>query len=241
MSAIVAAAGREALHGMRGQTEEGRDAMGRLIGIVIVVLLIVAGIWWYQSGGQQKVEEVAQQASEAAGQAAQQVTETAGKIAEQAGETAGQLADQAGQAAQQATETAGQAAQQAGEAASGAAQQVSDAAQALVVGGIDLGKQLSEAFDGLKSSLAGITDAASAQAQLPNLQQLQAKLDGMTATVDSLPAAGKSALATLVSGSLPTLRSAAEQVAAIEGVGPVVKPTLDAILAKLDAWSKAPA
>jgi type VI protein secretion system component VasK len=212
MSAIVAAAGREALHGMRGQTEEGRDAMGRLIGIVIVVLLIVAGIWWYQSGGQQKVEEVAQQASEAAGQAAQQVTETAG-----------------------------QAAQQAGEAASGAAQQVSDAAQALVVGGIDLGKQLSEAFDGLKSSLAGITDAASAQAQLPNLQQLQAKLDGMTATVDSLPAAGKSALATLVSGSLPTLRSAAEQVAAIEGVGPVVKPTLDAILAKLDAWSKAPA
>lgn len=215
--------------------------MGRLIGIVIVVLLIVAGIWWYQSGGQQKVEEVAQQASEVAGQAAQQVTETAGKIAEQANQTAGQLAEQTGEATQQATQAAGEAAQQAGQAASDAAQQVSDAAQALVVGGVDLGKQLGEVVDGLKTSLGGITDAASAQAQLPTLQQLQAKLDGMTATVEGLPAEGKSALATLVSASLPTLRTTAEQIAALEGVGPVVKPVLDAIIAKLDAWSKAPA
>lgn len=215
--------------------------MGRLIGIVIVVLLIVAGIWWYQSGGQQKVEQVAQQATEAAGQAAQQVTETAGKLAEQASETASQLAEQASETASQLADQAGETAQSATEAAGEAAQQAADAAQALVLGGVDLGKQLSEAFDSLKSSLAGITDAASAQAQLPTLQQLQAKLDGMTATVEGLPAEGKTALATLVSASLPTLRSTAEQIAALDGVGPIVKPTLDAIIAKLEAWSKAPA
>jgi hypothetical protein len=55
------------------------------------------------------------------------------------------------------------------------------ALQSLTVGGLDLGKQVTDSIGTLRSSLAGITDAASAQAALPKLRPPQRRSTKWTA------------------------------------------------------------
>ena len=90
------------------------------------------------------------------------------------------------------------------------------------------------------SALEGITDKASAEAALPNLKAVETKLDELGGTVEGLPQQAKEALASLLDNSLPALKELVTKVEGIEGVGEVVKPTLDGIMAKLDAWANSP-
>jgi ABC-type transporter Mla subunit MlaD len=112
---------------------------------------------------------------------------------------------------------------------------------ALVVGDIDLGRELTGVVDRTSDALSGITDAASAEAALPALNEVRTKLDDLTATVDQLPAEAKTTLSGVVSGMLPKLQALVDQVSGIEGVGEVVKSAVEPIMAKLDAWAKQPA
>jgi type II secretory pathway pseudopilin PulG len=134
---------------------------------------------------------------------------------------------------------AGQAVEQAVEEASDAAQEGADKVSSLVVDGVDLGKEIGTELDNLKTSLEGITDKASAEAALPKLEELKSQMEGWGKAVEQLPADGKTALAGTISASLPTLESLAAKLDSIEGVGPVIKPTLDDILASLKQWSEA--
>ena len=90
------------------------------------------------------------------------------------------------------------------------------------------------------ASLGSITDQASAQAALPSLEELKGKVDGVAAQVDQLPAEGKKLLAALVSAALPPLKELAAKAGSIQGAE-AVKPAVDGILAKLEAWANAPA
>ena len=112
---------------------------------------------------------------------------------------------------------------------------------ALTVGGVNLGEEVGTSVSDTVSALEGITDKASAEAALPNLKSVETKLDELGGTVEGLPQQAKEALASLLDDSLPALKELVTMVEGIEGVGEVVKPTLDGIMAKLDAWAQQPA
>ena len=110
-------------------------------------------------------------------------------------------------------------------------------AQNLVVGDVNLGQEVTDAVENSTSTLNGITDAASAEAALPQLSEVDANLDRLGGLVGQLPAEGKSALAALINGALPGLEALIAKVSEIPGVAEVIKPTADAMVAKLKAMA----
>ena len=116
-----------------------------------------------------------------------------------------------------------------------AAEQAAGSATSLVVDGVDINSKLTTAFDGLKSTLGGITDVASAQAALPKLQDAVTSVDGITAMAAKLTPAQRTMLAAAITAALPTLKDMVAKVLAIPGVGDIVKPTADALMAKVEA------
>src|SRR5262249_31176611 len=112
------------------------------------------------------------------------------------------------------------------------AQQGVTAAQGLTVGGLDIGKQITDSITNLRTMLAGITDAASAQAALPRLREVTTQIDKVDGVLGQLSAEQRKALAGLVSPMMPTLNQLFDKVLAIPGVSEVLKPTVDALRAK---------
>jgi hypothetical protein len=105
--------------------------------------------------------------------------------------------------------------------------------QSVVVGGVDVGKQISDSLGELRTSLASITDAASANAALPKLQQATAQIDKVAGTVSQLPANQRQVADGLVASSMATINQLFDKVLAIPGVAEVVKPTIDSLRTKL--------
>lgn len=120
------------------------------------------------------------------------------------------------------------------QAVKNSAEQAVGSATALVVDGVDINAQLTSAMDGLKSTLGGITDAASAQAALPKLQETMTAVDGMSALLGKLSPEQRSMVAGLINTALPSLKDLIAKVLAIPGVGDVLKPTADALLVKIE-------
>jgi hypothetical protein len=114
----------------------------------------------------------------------------------------------------------------------------SPAVTEIVVDGVDVGKQVTTALDNLKGVLSGITDTATAQSALPNLQEAVTSIDGVSGMVAKLSAEQKSVLAAIVAAALPAIKEAADKVVAIQGVGELAKPILDGLLAKLESLAK---
>ena len=112
---------------------------------------------------------------------------------------------------------------------------------ALTVGNVNVGEQVTGIVTSLDGALKGVTDAQSAEAAVPTLKDINAKLDQLSATVSQLPGDGKKALADVLSKRVAGLKTLAAEVAAKPGVGPVVKPALDAVMAKLEDWARQPA
>jgi hypothetical protein len=207
-----------------------------VIGIVVVAVLVVLGYQYFGPGSEQMAEQAEQPAEPA--------TETAAPAeqpAEPATEEAAQATGEAAETAEQAAETAEPAAGDAAEETAEAGEELAQSSAALVVGDIDLGKELTGVVDRTSDALSGITDVASAEAALPALNNARTKLDDLTPTVEQLPEAAKATLASAVGGMLPELRTLVDQVNGIAGVGEVVKPAVEPIMAKLDAWAKQPA
>ncbi len=182
-----------------------------LIGLVVLAVVAFFGYRMYQDKATQ---------------------ETMQQAAEQASQAATQAADAAKDAAGAAQEAAGAAVEAAGDAANQAA--------SLVVGGVDVGAELKGMLDKVSTTLGDITDQASADAALANLNEAKGKVEGMTAQVDQLPAEGKKMLASMVSAALPSLKELVAKVETVSGAESI-KPTLDAMIAKLETWANAPA
>lgn len=196
-----------------------------LIAVIVIVVLIFFGYRYFGTPEQavQQAQQAAQQAAGAAQQAAQQ---------------AGQAAQQAAGAAQQAAQSAAGTVQQAaGQAVAGAAA-MAENLRSVTLDGVDLGSQVGGAVDSIRSSLDGITDNASAQAAKGRLEEAGRTLDNVSAQVDRLPAEGRRLLASTLTSALPALKAGADKVA---GLSPDIKPTLDAIIARLETWARAPA
>ena len=103
----------------------------------------------------------------------------------------------------------------------------------------NLQSSLNSALAGVKASLQGIKDAASAKAALPQLEKEAAELDKLRERSLHVPADREGALAGLVASDRPDLDALFGKVLAIPGVDSIVKPAIDTLRAKLDGLGKA--
>ena len=114
-----------------------------------------------------------------------------------------------------------------------AVDKLKEAAGNFKVGDVDLSKDLTGWIDGLQESLGSITDADSAKAALPKLEEANTQLDGLLGMTDKLPASAKGMFAGVIKNALDGLKDKVEKVTGIPGVGEIVKPILDGIVEKL--------
>jgi hypothetical protein len=105
--------------------------------------------------------------------------------------------------------------------------------QSVMVGGVDIGKQLGDNLSSLRTSLAGITDVESAKAALPKLQEATATIEKVNGMVPQLSAEQRLSVSGLVTPAMAAINQMLEKVLAIPGVGDVLKPTVDNLKTKL--------
>jgi hypothetical protein len=127
--------------------------------------------------------------------------------------------------------------QEAADKAVDTATQVGESAKNLTVGDVDVGQEVTGWFDGVTKTLGDVTDAASAEAALPKLNDFGSSLDKISGLAEQLPAEGKSTLVALVSAALPNLEALVAKVSEIPGAGDVIGPVADAMLEKLRAMT----
>ena len=108
-------------------------------------------------------------------------------------------------------------------------------AQSLVVGGLDLGKQVTDSIASLRTTLGSVTDTASAQAALPKLRDVTAQIDKVDGLIGQLSPEQRKTLAGMVNPVMSTLNGLFDKVLAIPGVGDVLKPSIDLLKNRLAA------
>jgi hypothetical protein len=108
----------------------------------------------------------------------------------------------------------------------------------LTVDGVNLAGQLNSSINTLKSALPGMTDATAAQAALPKINEAIGQLNDLTARVQKLSPEGRSAFAKMIVLVTPSVREMCDKVRATPGVGPVAKPAIDDLRAKMDSLSR---
>jgi len=105
--------------------------------------------------------------------------------------------------------------------------------QNVMLGSVDVGKQINDSLGEIRTSLAGITDAASARAALPKLQEATTQIDKVGDMVKQLPAEQRKVADGLLASSMATINQLFDKVLAIPGVAEVVRPTIESLKTKL--------
>ena len=113
-----------------------------------------------------------------------------------------------------------------------------DKLRGVKVGNVDLGELAKSSVAGLRSSLKGIKDEATAQAAVPALTQAATQFDQLTGLLGQLTPDTRKTLADAFAGIRPKLDKLFNQAIELPGVGPVIQPTIDAIRSKLDTLAK---
>ncbi len=108
----------------------------------------------------------------------------------------------------------------------------------LTVDGVNLANQLNASIDSLKSALPSMTDAKAAQAALPKINEATAQLNDLSARVQKLTPDGRNALVKMIVLVTPSINQMCDKVLATPDVGPVAKPAIDDLRAKLDSLAK---
>jgi hypothetical protein len=106
----------------------------------------------------------------------------------------------------------------------------------MMVEGVNIGDSIQSILTNLTGTLAGVTDAASATAAVKSLTDADTALGGLQTAVGALTGEGKTALQTLIGGALPALRTTIDGLLADSAIGPILKPVLDGVLAKLTSY-----
>ena len=108
-----------------------------------------------------------------------------------------------------------------------------NATQSLIVGGANIGTQLDDSLTGLRTALQGVTDAASAQAALPQLREAATQINKIGNLVGRLSPDQRKIAAGLVTPLMPALNRLFDKVLAIPEVPVLLKPTIDTLKASL--------
>ncbi len=117
-----------------------------------------------------------------------------------------------------------------------AAEATTTAPAAVDISGVS--KTLTDTLGGLTTTLGTITNAETAASALPRLQDATTAIDGLGMATKAFGATEKTAIGGLLATALPAVRAAADKALAIEGVGPIAKPVLDTLFAKIEALAK---
>jgi hypothetical protein len=107
------------------------------------------------------------------------------------------------------------------------------------VGDVDIGDLSTAAVNDLYKSLSGIKDQATAQAAAPGVTKASSEFDQLSGLFNQLPPDARKAVAEAFAAIKPNLDQLIERVLAIPGVGAIIKPSVDAIRAKLDTLATA--
>ncbi|WP_160167299.1 DUF937 domain-containing protein [Rhodopirellula sp. SWK7] len=99
--------------------------------------------------------------------------------------------------------------------------------------GADVTGKLSEIFSGYTETLQSVDDVESAQAAVPEMQSLNEKLGGVTSMLDQLPAGVRSTVTDQIGPMIEPIKAMIDKVLAIPGVGPILQPIVDNMLAKV--------
>jgi len=105
-----------------------------------------------------------------------------------------------------------------------------------VEGGSEMLKQVAEMFGTATKTLSGVTDADSATAALPALGKLTEGFGGMTEMFGKMPDAAKGAVSGVFQTSIGQLKPIIDKIMAIPGVEAILKPAIDALMSKLEAF-----
>lgn len=103
----------------------------------------------------------------------------------------------------------------------------------------ELTSQLTKSVEGMRTTLQGITDPASAQAAMPKLQQMTADLDKLNNATTQLPPQARSLVAAQLASLMPAFNQICDRVLAIPGVAGVAQPLIDLMRTKLRTMSQA--
>jgi hypothetical protein len=114
---------------------------------------------------------------------------------------------------------------------------VKTATQSLAVGGVDVGQEITGGLEKLRTALQGVTDADSAKAALPKLQDAKGQIDKVNSLIGQLSPEQRKILAGLVNQFLPALNPMFDKVLTIPGVAELIKPTIDGLRTTLTALS----
>jgi len=87
--------------------------------------------------------------------------------------------------------------------------------QSLTVGGVDLGKQVTDSISSARSTLNGVNDVASAQAALPRLQAATSQIDKVSGMLAQLSDGQRKMLAGLVIPAMSTMNQLFDRVLAM--------------------------
>ena len=108
----------------------------------------------------------------------------------------------------------------------------------MTVDGVNLANNLNSSVNTLKSTLPGITDPATAQSALPKIKEVTAQLNDINGQAAKLSPEGRSALVKLIVVAIPSINQMCDKIIATPEVGPVAKPAIDELRAKLDALAR---
>ena len=112
-------------------------------------------------------------------------------------------------------------------------QQGMSQAQNVAAQEVDLGKQITNNITSLRTTLDGVTDVASARVALSKVQEVATQIDKTGGEVGQLSADQRKLVAGLINPLMPAFNQLCDKVLAIPGVAEVLKPSVDAVKAKL--------
>jgi len=103
----------------------------------------------------------------------------------------------------------------------------------------ELSTDLTSSVNSVRTTLQSMTDAASARAALPKLQQATEQLNRINVLAAQLPENSRKDLASVVGASMPALNRLCDQALSNPQIAGLAKPTIDALRAKLQTLAQA--
>jgi hypothetical protein len=105
--------------------------------------------------------------------------------------------------------------------------------ESIMVGDVNISEQFGSVTESLTGTLSGITDAASAEAALPQLEEVTQQVDGLGGLVGQLGDGEKGVFGGIVATALEALRPIVDQALAAAGDDSPIKPIVEGLLEKL--------
>lgn len=178
-----------------------------------VVFCVIVGLFLLQGCS----ENVAKDAGKAVEDAANKANEQAKEVADKAQETVSNLGEQFTEATDK------------------AATALKD-----VEGGSAILTQITDFFKSAQESLSSVKDTESAQTAASKLGELETQVGGWKELIDKLPDSAKASIHSVIEQGKTQIEAIATKASAVPGAEAIIKPAVDALMAKLNSLISKP-